>query len=80
MENSFPYSHIDLSRGKGHVERIRNGNRALAMAIFGRIEEDIRVIMDKDPAARSRAEVFFCYPGFHTLLFHRTAQAAWGRT
>ena len=52
----------------------------MAMAIFGRIEEDIRVIMDKDPAARSRAEVFFCYPGFHTLLFHRTAQAVWGRT
>lgn len=47
------------------------------MAIFGRIGEDIRVIMEKDPAARSRAEVFFCYPGFHALLFHRVSHAAW---
>lgn len=47
------------------------------MAIFGRIGEDIRVIMEKDPAARSRAEVFFCYPGFHALLFHRASHAAW---
>jgi serine O-acetyltransferase len=47
------------------------------MAAFGRIGEDIRNIMDKDPAARSRAEVFFCYPGFHVLLFHRLAHAAW---
>ena len=42
-----------------------------------RIGEDMRVIMDKDPAARSRLEVFFCYPGFHALLFHRVARAAW---
>jgi serine O-acetyltransferase len=47
------------------------------MAAFGRISEDIRNIMEKDPAARSRAEVFFCYPGFHILLFHRAAHAAW---
>lgn len=47
------------------------------MAVFGRIGEDIRNIMDKDPAARSRAEVFFCYPGFHALLFHRAAHATW---
>ena len=47
------------------------------MAAFERISEDIRNIMDKDPAARSRAEVFFCYPGFHVLLFHRLAHAAW---
>lgn len=47
------------------------------MALFGRIGEDIRNIMEKDPAARSRAEVFFCYPGFHVLLFHRAAHGAW---
>jgi len=47
------------------------------MAPFERSNEDIRNIMDKDPAARSRAEVVFCYPGFHVLLFHRLAHAAW---
>lgn len=44
---------------------------------FGRIGEDIRVIMEKDPAARSRAEVLFCYPGLHALLFHRMSHRAW---
>jgi len=47
------------------------------MAIFARIGEDIRNIMEKDPAARSRAEVIFCYPGFHAVLFHCAARAAW---
>jgi serine O-acetyltransferase len=47
------------------------------MAVFARIGEDIRNIMEKDPAARSRAEVIFCYPGFHALLFHCAARAAW---
>lgn len=47
------------------------------MTVFERIGEDISIIMEKDPAARSRAEVFFCYPGFHVLLFHRVARTAW---
>ncbi len=47
------------------------------MAFFERTAETIRVIMEKDPAARSRLEVFFCYPGFHAILFHRLAHAAW---
>ena len=42
-----------------------------------RIGEDMRVIMEKDPAARSYAEIFFCYPGFHALLYYRLAHAAW---
>lgn len=47
------------------------------MPVFDRLKEDIDVILEKDPAARSRLEVFFCYPGFHALLFHRAAHAAW---
>ena len=31
----------------------------------------------RDPAARSRIEVGFCYPGFHALLLHRIAHGAW---
>lgn len=47
------------------------------MALFERLAEDIRVIMEKDPAARSRAEVLFCYPGLHAILFHRLAHRFW---
>lgn len=47
------------------------------MALLERVREDIRVIMDKDPAARSVAEVVLCYPGFHAVLFHRLAHWTW---
>jgi len=49
------------------------------MTFLDCLREDIGVIMDRDPAAKSRVEVFFCYPGFHALLLHRLAHAAWGR-
>ncbi len=41
--------------------------------MFGRIRKDIRVIFERDPAARSFLEVLLCYPGLHALLFHRLA-------
>ncbi|WP_425805443.1 serine O-acetyltransferase [Desulfitobacterium sp. Sab5] len=39
--------------------------------MFRQIREDIQVIFDRDPAARSIIEVVLCYPGFHAILFHR---------
>ena len=35
--------------------------------------EDLRVIFERDPAARSWLEVLCCYPGFHALACHRLA-------
>jgi serine O-acetyltransferase len=35
-------------------------------------------IVARDPAARSRAEVIFLYPGVHAVLFHRAAHGLWG--
>ena len=34
---------------------------------------DARSILEKDPAARSMAEVLLLYPGFHALMFYRAA-------
>ncbi len=39
--------------------------------MFGRIRKDIKVIFERDPAARSFWEVILCYPGLHAILFHR---------
>jgi serine O-acetyltransferase len=39
--------------------------------MFDRIREDIAVVFDRDPAARTRWEVLTCYPGFHALVWHR---------
>lgn len=45
--------------------------------MFSRINEDIRSIMERDPAARSRWEVLTCYPGLHAIVMHRWANAFW---
>lgn len=37
------------------------------------IAADFRIIFERDPAARSKLEVLFCYPGFQALIFHRFA-------
>jgi len=48
-------------------------------AFFNRLKEDIDSFMARDPAARSRVEVVFCYPGYHAILFYRFSNAAWRR-
>src|SRR5208283_6190483 len=39
--------------------------------MFSRLREDIAVVFDRDPAARSTWEVLTCYPGLHALTWHR---------
>jgi serine O-acetyltransferase len=36
-----------------------------------RLREDIAVVFDRDPAARTTWEVLTCYPGLHALVWHR---------
>ncbi len=45
--------------------------------MFETLREDIRAVFARDPAARSIAEVIFCYPGLHALWFHRVAHFLW---
>ena len=47
------------------------GNEKIA-AMFARLREDIAVVFDRDPAARTTWEVLTCYPGLHALVWHRT--------
>ncbi|MBC7945174.1 MAG: serine O-acetyltransferase [Burkholderiales bacterium] len=42
-----------------------------------RIKEEIAVVFERDPAARSTLEVITCYPGFHALLVHRVSSRLW---
>ncbi|WP_279537923.1 serine O-acetyltransferase [Paenibacillus turpanensis] len=43
------------------------------------VSYDIRSIMARDPAARSKWEVMLCYPGFHAVLLHRVAHGLHAR-
>jgi serine O-acetyltransferase len=45
------------------------------MGLLREIRLDIGAAMDRDPAARSAAEVVLFYPGFHARLAHRAANA-----
>src|SRR5512134_2351093 len=45
--------------------------------MFERIRHDIKVIFERDPAARSVLEILFCYPGFHAMRFHHAAHWLW---
>ena len=46
--------------------------------MFSRLKEEIAVVFERDPAARTTWEVITCYPGFHALLVHRLAHWLWG--
>src|SRR6266851_3673117 len=47
------------------------------MALVARWREDIRVVFERDPAARNTLEILLAYPGLHALWFHRLAHSLW---
>ncbi len=49
------------------------------ISVFNKIREDINSVFDRDPAARSVLEIFFCYPGLHAVWFYRVAHWLWLR-
>ena len=38
-----------------------------------RLGETLRAYQARDPAARSRLEIFLLYPGVHAVIYHRLA-------
>jgi serine O-acetyltransferase len=44
-----------------------------------RLNEDIATVLERDPAARSRLEVVFCYSGLHAIWAHRVSHWLWRR-
>lgn len=47
--------------------------------MFSTLKEDIRCVMERDPAARNAFEVITTYPGFHALIMHRCNHWLWGK-
>lgn len=47
--------------------------------MFEKIREDVRCVLDRDPAARNALEILTCYPGVHALLMHRLCHWLWRR-
>jgi len=42
-----------------------------------RLREDIRIVFDRDPAARTAFEVLTTYPGLHAVLYYRLSHRLW---
>lgn len=43
------------------------------------LAEDLDAALQRDPAARSKLEIVFFYPGFHAIAMHRFAHGLWKR-
>ena len=45
--------------------------------MFNHIKEDISIVFERDPAARTHWEILTTYPGVHALLMHRFSHWLW---
>jgi len=45
--------------------------------MFRQLREDIAVVFDRDPAARTFFEVLTTYPGVHAIVWHRFSHRLW---
>ncbi|UGQ48129.1 serine O-acetyltransferase [Massilia endophytica] len=45
--------------------------------MFRHLRQDIRSIIERDPAARNGWEVLTCYPGLQAIVMHRAAHWCW---
>jgi serine O-acetyltransferase len=53
----------------------RQGNKRIGF--FKSIRKDLDAVLERDPAARTRLEVFLVYPGLHAIWFHRISHSLW---
>jgi len=42
-----------------------------------KLKEDLSIVFERDPAARSYLEILTTYPGVHAIIFHRIAHILW---
>jgi serine O-acetyltransferase len=45
--------------------------------MFNHLKEDISIVFDRDPAARTHFEILTTYPGVHALILHRFSHWLW---
>ncbi|MGH7165543.1 MAG: serine O-acetyltransferase, partial [Nitrospiraceae bacterium] len=45
--------------------------------MFKRVNQDLKAVFDRDPAATSKLEVLLTYAGFHALLAYRLSHWIW---
>jgi serine O-acetyltransferase len=48
-------------------------------SLWSLVREDVANVLEHDPAAKSRTEVYLCYSGLHAVWFYRINHALWNR-
>ncbi len=61
--------HLLAKAAADYSRRVKRGAKALAKSV----REDVAAVRDRDPAAKSDAEVLLLYSGIHALIAHRVA-------
>ena len=57
------------SKALGYLRSVKRGAEYLVKTV----NEDVEAVCDRDPAAKSKAEVLLLYSGVHALAAHRVA-------
>ncbi len=47
--------------------------------MFKHLKEDISIVFERDPAARTHFEILTTYPGVHALIMHRFSHWLWSK-
>ena len=56
-----------------YIRNVKNQHHIGCDTLFKTLKADLDAVMERDPAARNRAEVFFLYSGFKAVRSHRKA-------
>lgn len=70
---------INYEKEIAEFERRIKEIKAKSYELLGTLNAEVRAIRDRDPAARSNAEVLLLYPGLHALIAHRVAHALYNK-
>jgi serine O-acetyltransferase len=71
----YTVEHADgnTAAAAGHAHELVRAFASSLPDVRGALELDIRAAYEGDPAAQSRSEVLFCYPGITAVMHHRLA-------
>lgn len=53
--------------------------KRLTKEFFSKAREYSETVLRRDPAARSKIEIFLCYPGLHAILMYRLSHFLWNK-
>jgi len=73
LRYSPSFADADEPALRAHAHGLTQAFALRLPSVRGALELDIRAAYEADPAAQSRSEVIFCYPGVTAIMHHRLA-------